>query len=185
MPRKCDNKEWTKCFGKILNKLKKLYGISDRFLAPELGCSEATIRYWKIGRNLPDIDLFNQLQRVFLNHVIDDSNLNKKTYDAIFECINEVNYGQAVAYLHNHAHTNAHFICDSLVFCYEMAKGETDMLNKIYEYVPATGKTKVVMFDFDGTLTTGSNKTTWEELWVKIGYSTCYFADSAHHLFAV
>ena len=58
------------------------------------------------------------------------------------------------------------FSGEMLEVCYDIAKNKRSVIIKEHNYAKPTGKTQVVVFDFDGTLTSGkTNRTTWEGLW--------------------
>ena len=57
------------------------------------------------------------------------------------------------------------FSGEMLEVCYDIAKNKRSVIIKEHNYAKPTGKTQVVVFDFDGTLTSGkTNRTTWEGL---------------------
>lgn len=56
---------------------------------------------------------------------------------------------------------------------YETYKGSSPTRTRDAAQLPLKFRTRVVVFDFDGTLTLpGDNRTTWEKLWVNLGYTT-------------
>ena len=58
---------------------------------------------------------------------------------------------------------------ESLMYC--IYKGKNIAQAKGLQHPKPTNRTRAVVFDFDGTLTSGkASKTTWESLWVKLGY---------------
>jgi HAD superfamily phosphoserine phosphatase-like hydrolase len=61
---------------------------------------------------------------------------------------------------------------------YRMYKGATVSNQRSSDKLPQDFVTKAVVFDFDGTLTqTLDNRTTWEKIWVSLGYSINDCAD--------
>ena len=63
------------------------------------------------------------------------------------------------------------FSGEMLEVCYDIAKNKRSVIIKEHNYAKPTGKTQVVIFDFDGTLTSGkTNRTTWEGLWTSLDY---------------
>jgi HAD superfamily phosphoserine phosphatase-like hydrolase len=62
------------------------------------------------------------------------------------------------------------FLTQYLMF-YDNYKGSTPSTKRASDQIPLAFETKVVVFDFDGTLTrSNDNRTTWEKLWVSVGY---------------
>lgn len=63
------------------------------------------------------------------------------------------------------------FAGEILSACYDMAKDIYPVDMYALNDVQPTGKTQAVIFDFDGTITSGkTNKTTWESLWTSLDY---------------
>ena len=61
------------------------------------------------------------------------------------------------------------FAGEKLTVCYDIAKNKRPVDLKARNYAESIGKTLVIVFDFDGTLTSGeTNRTTWESLWTSL-----------------
>ncbi len=57
------------------------------------------------------------------------------------------------------------------MYFYHLYKGKSVSGRRSRDQLPITFNTKVVVFDFDGTLTTRTDdQTTWETIWVRLGY---------------
>jgi HAD superfamily phosphoserine phosphatase-like hydrolase len=61
------------------------------------------------------------------------------------------------------------FLTQYMLF-YEIYKGTKPSRVRAMDWLPLQFKTAAVVFDFDGTLTLPGEMTTWEKLWVALGY---------------
>lgn len=133
--------------------------------------SPSTIRYWFIGRSLPQRDARLSIKEYLSEKIPTGSWQDEQIYEEIrnfFEKQGAIDLYYTLRRLYPSMNQ---FSGEVLSACYDMAKNKypTDM--KKINCAQATGKTQVVVFDFDGTLTAGKiNKTTWESLWTSLDY---------------
>jgi len=170
---KKDNVIWKKIFGAILRDLFDIYNLDYTSFAKQYHWSEATVRYWFSGRSLPKEGL-SHIKEYFSEKIVPDSVKDEKLYEkvkSLFDCQEAVKiyYKLRIKYP-----TIKSFSGEALETCYMLAKNKHDVSNYSDEIAP-TGKTQVVVFDFDGTLTTSNTKrTTWESIWAGLGYDVKY-----------
>lgn len=151
-------------YGALLKSTLKLCNISDIEIANEINISPEAIRQWRSGRNYPSAPYLEPLYtflKVQINKKTNPSltvQIEKEIVERLNECtealvdINRADIGEALV--------------NALKLCYYGSEHKY-----INPYV-ATGKTQVVVFDFDGTLTENCSvaKTTWESIWIELGY---------------
>ncbi|WFF71814.1 HAD-IB family phosphatase [Proteiniclasticum sp. QWL-01] len=166
------NLEWKKIFSELFTSILKLYEITNKDIAEKLGISESTIRYWRIGRNLPQDSLFKSLISFLLDCIKDDAKkfqfFDQKAKELFTQAGQKATYSQILR-------TNPlqkKFICEILSICYSFAKSDfTFFRDKRAQSLERSIITRAVIFDFDGTLTAGESKdTTWEKIWIELGY---------------
>lgn len=93
-------------------------------------------------------------------------------FNEIETIFSEYKYGTIYIQLKYGLSDNVEFVVRILQFCLDAGKGNITMpIKRSNEYL-YEGRTHVVVFDFDGTLTQLGKiaKTTWESLWVSLGY---------------
>lgn len=164
-------KEWCKRFGVILQAVFDIYEIDYTRFADAFMYNTSTIRYWIAGRNLPSKQLLESLRQYILNHVTPkeerDNQFRKLARNIFFEASSLDVYNK----IETPRTKINYFIIDVLMFCYNSAKGRQYTNSCSQTSIESTGKTQVIVFDFDGTLTSGkSDRTTWEYLWIRLGY---------------
>lgn len=157
-----------KNYSKLLKQVINLYNIDSFEIADEIGVSEATIRQWQTGRNFPSKSTLDNLYE-FLSTKISNNNqlsLNKQLDRYISESLASVHL-PTPPYYNNYSN----LLVTTLKLFYTNGKTEPHEHTLTPTYL-TTNKTKVVIFDFDGTLTNNnSTKTTWESIWIELGYS--------------
>ncbi len=164
-----DDATWKKIFGVILRELFNLYSLDYTSFASRYHWSEATVRYWFKGRSLPKEGL-THIKEYFCNNIFPDSSKDEKLYEKVKNLFDRQDAIRIYYELRKNYPSITVFAGEVLETCYLLAKKKIDISNSCGE-IPTTGKTQVVVFDFDGTLTTSSTKrTTWESIWVGLGY---------------
>lgn len=164
-----DNAVWKKNFGAILKSLFSQYNLDYRSFAKQYNWSESTVRYWFSGRSCPR-DGLPDIKNYFYNNIPSSSPHHEKLYEEIKGLFDK--QGAIVTYyeLRKYYQSMEIFAGEVLETCCAFAKNEK-LIEDYNEEIQSTGKTQAVVFDFDGTLTIGdSNKTTWERIWVNLGY---------------
>lgn len=96
---------------------------------------------------------------------------DEQIYEEIRVFFEEKEAGQTYYNLRRHYPTLKVFAGEVLEICYLFSKNAVSDSFRTTEDIPSTGKTQAVVFDFDGTLTSGkANRTTWESIWISLGY---------------
>lgn len=172
MSKSKDDVTWKKLFGFFLRETLSCCDLDYRDYANKYKYSESTIRHWFSGDSLPQPQAFKTLRK-FLKESIDNAD---SPSSKIFSIARDLFKSQEKDYIYFDLRKSypetASFICETLISLYNLSKSnyyyrEKEKSNDILP----TGKTQVVVFDFDGTLTsTKSTQTTWETIWVNLGY---------------
>lgn len=157
---KKDNAIWKQEFGVILTHLFRTYDLDYTVFANQYNWSSSTVRYWLIGRSLPKEGL-PHLKEFFQDNIP----LNDIHAEQIYEELHAFFESQEVEHtfynLRKLYPTMNLFAGEVLSVCRDYAKNSTSSLHIESMEVPPTGKTRAVIFDFDGTLTSGkTNRTT-------------------------
>lgn len=164
------NEVWKKNFAIILKRVFCIYNLNYESCAEQYYWSSSTFRYWFTGRNLPRMEALNTLKSYLHEHIVDNDIHNEQLFEEIRDMFNTENN---VSIYYNLRRIYPHvsdFVSEVLTLCYDFAKNK-NFIQLQHNSYPPTGKTKAVVFDFDGTLTTDKlNKTTWENLWTILGY---------------
>ena len=164
-----DNTSWKKAFGTILSALFNQYGLDYTSFASQYNWSESTVRYWFSGRSCPKEGLAH-IKEYFYNNIPSSNSTDEKIYEKVKALFDSRGAVQIFYKLRRMYPSMKNFSGEVLETCCLFAKNKALILDFCDE-IPSTGKTQVVVFDFDGTLTEGnSNKTTWESIWVSLGY---------------
>lgn len=135
-------------------------------------CDVSATRNWKNARSFPSKDLFEYLKQYILEKTMsykaDDTYLRDRI-EAIFS---EYGYGTFYIHLKYDTTNNAEFIIRVLQSCIDAGKGNIIMPIENNDTYISDHRTHAVVFDFDGTLTKSGKiaKTTWENIWVSLGY---------------
>lgn len=168
---KVDNVMWKQKFGNLLKRFFDKYNIDYCCFAEEYHWSTSTIRYWFIGRSLPQQRGMLNIKDYLSRNIKCNSENDKGMYDEIEKLFAEQKMSNLYYSLRRLYPMMNHFAGEILSVSYDMAKNKYPMELYMYDEAQPTGKTQVVVFDFDGTLTSGkTNKTTWERLWTSLDY---------------
>lgn len=167
-------------FGFLLTEIMKRYSIEDSYFASKIGFDASTVRHWRTGNRLPK-----------------KYNNNQTTIDLIIEslikitCSNKDSYSDDILMETLKNHINNYTTTQLPPKAKEQIIKEENIelfinyiLKRTFEYkvkcntyelpiISANKKNpKIVVFDFDGTLTKSNQvKTTWESIWIELGYS--------------
>lgn len=171
---KCANKEdnaiWKKSFATILKRVFALYGLDYLEFAKQYHYSDSTVRYWLSGRSFPSAGI-NDLKDFFNANIVDTNVHNEQFYEEVHSIFAD-NEAEHIYYmLRKHYSTINTFSGEVLVTCRDIAKNGLSTVQSGCNAFPTTGRIQAIVFDFDGTLTsTKANRTTWEQLWMTLGY---------------
>lgn len=172
MRDKLEVEKWKKIFGSILKLVFSQYNLKDTEFADRYKCDVSSTKNWKTARSFPSKDLFEDLK----NYIFEKSRECKKDdvylLNEIGTIFGEYGYGSSYIQLKYGITDSVEFVVRILQFCLDVGKGNVVMPIKRSNEYPYEGRTRVVVFDFDGTLTQSGKiaKTTWESLWISLGY---------------
>lgn len=172
MGRRRDNTVWKRQFGVILKRLFSMCKLDYTYFTGTYHCSESTVRYWFSGRNLPQPQTLNQLKEFFVTNMINDEIHNEQIYEEI-SCFFAHQDALEVYHTLRRLYPEINnFVAEVLSTCYDFSKQKFALAQLAEGEIVPTNKTQAVVFDFDGTLTSGkTGRTTWERLWMDLGYS--------------
>lgn len=172
MKNKPETEKWRQIFASILKLVFSHYNLKDIEFAHMYKCDVSATRNWKNARSFPSKDLFEYLKQYILEKTMsykaDDTYLRDRI-EAIFS---EYGYGTFYIHLKYDTTNNAEFIIRVLQSCIDAGKGNIIMPIENNDTYISDHRTHAVVFDFDGTLTKSGKiaKTTWENIWVSLGY---------------
>ena len=167
---------WRTKFGIILRALFDIYGVNDGYFSEysekvlHHAITDSAVRKWFAGQRLPHqsslqiiFDFFD-----FLNRTQEDIIKENRVYAVVESYFSDQYLGEFYR-IKQKSNDVTEFIQNILQYCVFNAKSNESLnTEKVY---CSSGQTKVVVFDFDGTLTCGkTNQTTWESIWTSLGY---------------
>lgn len=177
MNKNHDNQElWRITFGKILRTLFDIYGTNDQEfsvfseLEAKHAITDSAVRKWFVGQRLPSRSSLQIVVQYFgfLSEKQNDYKKENRVYNTVENYFSE-QYLSEFYRIRRNSKSVVEFIQETLQCCILNAKSSSNL--DINQNFPSTGKTKVVVFDFDGTLTHGKlNQTIWENIWISLGY---------------
>lgn len=172
MKNKAVAEEWKQIFSEILKLIFSHYNLKDNEFAKIYKCDESSTKNWKTARCFPSRDLFGDLSNYILEKSKSCEQDDKYLLTGIETIFSKHDYASVYMQLKQTNIKNIELVLDSLKLCIDVGKGNIAMPIKIFDSYEPEGQTRVVVFDFDGTLTrTGKiAKTTWEGLWISLGY---------------
>ena len=169
---KLDNKTyWKTTFGAILRKLFDIYEVNDQNFSEcserEINCAitDSAVRKWFAGQRLPHKRSLQTIISYF--EYLSNGQKDNKKEDCVYTTVENYFSDRHLTEFYQIKHKSKNvvdFIKNILQYCISNAKSTTNLdINQSF-FAP-TGKTRVVVFDFDGTLTRGkTNQTTWESI---------------------
>ena len=177
------NLTWKERFGKILREVFVTYKIKEDDFARKYQIDSSTVRRWKGGDTCPreGTDYYHYLF-IYLDEKIDDDPQRK---NHIVDYIEKVfrDSGNQNSKHYRERFPEAHdYVREILQYCIRKSRRkkydggveamETENTAENVSLKPdGTPEVMAVVFDFDGTLTSSSMRTTWESIWEKLGYS--------------
>lgn len=169
--RKKYNDVWKQNFATFIKRFFDKYGLDYRDFAKKYHWSESTVRYWFIGRNLPQQSgIFNVKEYLFEN-IHSNSEQDSQIYDQLEKIFIRQDMADLYYSLRKSYPLMNLFAGEILSVMYDITKNKYPTEIYVANGVPSTGRTQVVVFDFDGTLTSAkTNRTTWESLWKNLDY---------------
>lgn len=171
-PNQRDNPVWREAFGKILKAVFSTYSLNYRDFCAQYHCSEATFRYWQNGTKLPQESYIPQLQEFLQANITNDTVKFSCVQHIISEFLHSQSADNLFFELHYACPDDARFLGEVFALYRNVAKNKYSLSTNVNQSISPTGHIKAVVFDFDGTLTQDkANRTTWESLWINLGYS--------------
>lgn len=163
---------WLIIFGRTLKIIFTQYNMNNHEFSKNYECDISNIKNWKNSRSFPSNYLFNALmdyiEKKAATYLGDEDYIYKEIYKT-FE-----SFGYQTVYLDikQEKHRHVDFVKAVLTYCRDAGKGNILVEVKIGNQYQAENRTKVVVFDFDGTLTVTGKiaKTIWEQIWIDLGY---------------
>lgn len=173
MKSKNETENWKIIFAKILKLIFYHYNLKDNEFAQIYSCDASNTKNWKTARSFPSAEMFEHLKKYIEKKAklaIDKDEYLIKQIEAIF-----IENGYSLAYLQlkNNISNNFEFIIKILKFCIDAGKANLAIPTVVDRLYPSDGRTYAIIFDFDGTLTKSGkvSKTTWENIWISLGYN--------------
>jgi len=172
---------WKVSLTKILQAVSSLYSVTPMNIA-ENKFDVTTVRKWMKGTRIPSAAGQKHLINYF--KILADENDSELMYllmcEQIENCLADVGLSSFREIEKVCDQKTSALITGVLRLCFikiqnpKQKSYEKKDIGKVSD-VQRSEKTKAVVFDFDGTLTTGKpNRTTWEELWIALGYDENY-----------
>lgn len=173
MSRLKDDYRFKKEFGELLRNIFTLYELDYLDFCKKYNVSDSTFRYWFNGVNLPQSQYMENIKE-YLRLNLDDDNIKKVDLENfIFKFLSSINK-ESLYDVYKAKYTSIKNLSGEILELYRnCAKHLVKLENIIKNDSISTGYTQIVVFDFDGTLTVKEkiNQTTWESIWIKLGYS--------------
>lgn len=172
---------WKVSFSKVLQAVSSLYSVTPMNIAGSK-FDVTTVRKWIKGTRIPSADGQKHLINYFRK--LADENDSEAMYLLMCEqmenCLSDVGLSSFHEIKKACEHNTSALVTGVLRLCFlKMQKPRQKSSEKMdvgkVSNISRIEKTKAVVFDFDGTLTTGNlNRTTWEDLWIALGYDVNY-----------
>lgn len=123
--------------------------------------------------SFPRGDLFEDLKDYIVTKAEKSGKDDVYLFSEVEAVFNEHGYGRICVELKYDAPNSTEFVLRVLQYCRDVGRGNIVMPVEKNNKYPSVGRTQVVVFDFDGTLTKADQiaKTTWEKLWISLGYN--------------
>lgn len=185
MNKNVKNTPWKKAFASILNYLCGVYSVTPEMLV-ENKADSSSARKWISGERFPNRINQEVIVKFFIKKAQEKKPdfLYRQIYKKIERYLGDIGF-LSMKEISNTCKSNTGLLIESV---FRLCFGEVnkiqiknnqnvDLSIKVQNHVKEESlpKIKVVVFDFDGTLTSiDLNKTTWEALWVELGYDINY-----------
>lgn len=172
MKNEKEAQEWKSIFGRTLKFAFSYYNLADTEFAAEK-CDVSTIRKWKNGKAFPRTYLFKDLKEYISTKAKKQNKDDFYLVREVEDVFNEYGHGSTCIELEQDVPDSAEFIIRVLQYCLDAGRGNIVMSDEKNNECSSVGTTRVIVFDFDGTLTQSDKyaKTIWERLWISLGYN--------------
>lgn len=171
-----DVKRWKDKCTQVLKAICSLFLIRPEDIANECGYDVTAVRKWLNGSRFPRqstqldlIDYFTKKTKK-INTLFPISYIRERIVPIFAEF--GLQHVQAIA---NDSKEDVPAFIEAILHysfsCLWDCQARSAEVSTTVSEAPAKQITKAIVFDFDGTLTTcKANRTTWEDIWVKLGY---------------
>lgn len=157
---------WLKRFGDFFTEASDIADLTSGYWASTLNYSKQAVHGWRHGRRLPGKLALDGLCGEFGNLNLEDSQY-RKLFNLASHTFEGTAYERYVLRLRETCRPSS-FASECLRVLWMLTRG----LPLPELGAEPTGTTRAVIFDFDGTLVReDKGLTTWESLWVALGYS--------------
>lgn len=170
--KKLDDENWKKAFGNILKMVMTLYSLDYSDLCEKYTISTATFRYWQLGKRLPQEQYMKNIKDYIDSYAVVEQEKTQLLYNYISEFLSAQGAENVFFFMKRNYPAGNEFAGEILTYIRNVSKHKIPIELHFDNMVESLGKTQAVVFDFDGTLTKDKvNKTTWERIWVALGYT--------------
>lgn len=170
------NNKWKMDFASVLSKIVHMYSIRPADIA-EGFCNPTTVRKWLNGTRTPNVAGQEHLISYFERELAqkDSHSTYKLLCEQIENCLASTGLSSVKEIELASDNNTVAFVTGILRLCFGNIRDDNLSAVSSKEDTKQTSmenpKIKAVVFDFDGTLaSTNLNRTTWEEIWVALGY---------------
>lgn len=167
----CSYTKWKHIFAEILKCTILVYDIDYIEFCNKKNVSDSAFRRWRMGSRLPQSTLFADLKDFIRSKISLDITKSECIYGAFYKIFFDNDALTVYDNLCDRFINPKDFVAETFNVVFHLAHNQPIPLIP-QNTVKSSGKTKVVFFDFDGTLTVDSKShTTWETLWIRLGYN--------------
>lgn len=155
--------EWRNDFHTIYRLVKSYCCIKDETIAQSINVSVESVRQYSSRRKtMPDnIDALCELF---------EKEIKKLNYTTKRKLLTDVQNNLRTSIEGIQCDKIGQHICAMIKQCHSNEKSHTPYAGDFPNDNKPTGHIQAVVFDFDGTLTKAKLRTTWETLWIMLGY---------------
>ncbi len=162
--------KWKSVFAKILRFTLLIYDIDYVEFCNQKNVSDSAFRRWRMGSRMPQSASFTELKEFIRSNISSDITKFDYIHSSFLAIFSEINESSIYDSLCNRFINPEEFVIETFNVVFHLAHNQSIPITW-KNVVKSSGKTKVVLFDFDGTLTIDSKShTTWETLWIHLGY---------------
>ncbi len=167
-----DTEKWRQIFSSVLRLTFSYYNLKDQEFSDLYGCDKSLTKKWKTAKSFPRQDSFEYLKE----YIQEKAKYNRQNDDYLVKGIEnifkEYNYSVLCTQLWENISSDVEFTLKTLKYCIDVGKGYRPEPTSVSSKYQSDGQIHAVIFDFDGTLTKSDKtaKTTWESLWISLGY---------------
>lgn len=155
--------KWRNDFYNIYKLVKTYCLVSDETIANAVNVGIDSVRQYSSNRQTMPNNI-DSLCELFEKEISNLDNINKE------ELLINIQKALNQSLKHIKCDDIGHYICALLKKCYSNEKSNTPYYVDFRNSYESKGHIQAVVFDFDGTLTNSKSRTTWESLWVMLGY---------------